>query len=236
MGGVTPDISTTTKVRYALNGGGNRSGVDHSLGFRKVLYSAKQRTWKSWQMMALAEKNYTKHNASLEKRFEWTTQFVQAHVPEGGRILDLGVPNPMSKALVAQGYVVENAFSEDLDFGCDAVKQKGFDAFTSFEVFEHMVNPLPLLLSIEAPVLIASVPLALWFSSAYRGNLEEDPFDEHYHEFEPWQFELLLRKGGWTITHSEKHTSYPGIPNGIRPILRRFYPRYFLIRAERQSK
>jgi len=186
--------------------------------------------------MVLNEKNYASGNAALEKRFEWTCAFVKTHVPDGGKILDLGVPNPMSKKLIERGYMVENAFSDDLDFGCDAVKQKGFDVFTSFEVFEHMVNPLPLLQAIEAPVLVASVPVALWFSRAYRGNLEEDPFDEHYHEFEPWQFDLLLRKSGWTITHREKHTSYSPWPNGIRPFLRRFYPRYYLIRAERTVK
>lgn len=108
--------------------------------------------------MVLNEKNYASGNAALAKRFEWTCAFVKTHVPGGGKILDLGVPNPMSKKLIERGYLVENAFSDDLDFGCDAVKQKGFDVFTSFEVFEHMVNPLPLLQDIEAPVLIASVP------------------------------------------------------------------------------
>ena len=185
--------------------------------------------------MSLTEKQYSNNIPLLNKRLEWTYGFVGQHVNKGARILDLGMPNPVSKGLTERGYHVESAFSDDLDFGCPDVEREGFDVFTSFEVFEHMVNPMPLLRAIKAPVLITSVPLALWFSTAYRGNLEEDPFDEHYHEFEPWQFELLLRKGGWTITHSEKYASYPRIPNGIRPFLRRFHPRYYFIRAERSE-
>ncbi|MDE0978449.1 MAG: hypothetical protein OSA78_00500 [Flavobacteriales bacterium] len=78
--------------------------------------------------------------------------------------------NPLSKAMSKAGYDVSNATSPDLDVDITCAKQDGFDAFTSFEVFDHMVNPMPLLASIKAPVLSASVPLSLWFAKAYRGN------------------------------------------------------------------
>lgn len=183
--------------------------------------------------MPLEEKLY-KRTRVLDAREERTVRFLRSHLVEGSKILDLGMLNPLSKAMSKAGYDVSNTSSPDLDVDITCAKQDGFDAFTSFEVFDHMVNPMPLLASIKAPVLFASVPLSLWFAKAYRGNTEEDQFDEHYHEFEPWQFELLLNKSGWQITHEEQWASYERFPKGIRPLLRRFYPRYYLVRAVRK--
>ena len=43
----------------------------------------------------------------------------------------------------------------------------------------------------------ASVPLRLWFANAYRNK--SDQRDQHFHEFEDWQFDWLLEKAGWKI-------------------------------------
>ena len=183
-------------------------------------------------MMPESEKIY-KDNRFHEKRVAWTVDFVRANLNPGAKILALGPKNILSQALQNEGYIVENANSQDLDVDYDCVKKEGVDAFTSFEVFEHLVSPLPLLKAVQAPLLITSVPLSLWFARAYRGNLEEDRFDEHYHEFEPWQFELLLRKSGWCVSRKELHASFDKRSFGIRPILRRFYPRYLIVAATR---
>lgn len=183
--------------------------------------------------MAAQEKIYKNNNSALQRRVSWTIDFVKRQLPSGAKILDLGPKNIVSKELERHGFIVQNAFSHDLDVDYSCVQKEGFDAFTSFEVFEHMVSPMPLIQSIQAPLLITSVPLSLWFSKAYRGDLNEDPFDEHYHEFEPWQFELLLKKSGWKINTKEFHTSYNSASLGIRPILRRFYPRYLIVSASR---
>ena len=53
--------------------------------------------------------------------------------------------------------------------------------------------------------MIASVPLKLWFASAYWN--EADDWDKHYHEFEIKQFKFLLEKAGWTIKDQELWTS-----------------------------
>ena len=55
---------------------------------------------------------------------------------------------------------------------------------------------------------------------------------EHFHEFEDWQFDWLLESAGWHITHREKWTSPTG-RFGVRPLLRRFTPRYYGVIAER---
>ena len=79
---------------------------------------------------------------------------------------------------------------------------------------------------------MASVPLKLWFSAAYRSKT--DPWDRHYHEFEDWQFDWLFEKAGWEIKKREKFTN-PVKKIGFRPLLRMFTPRYYLVYAERKN-
>ena len=84
--------------------------------------------------------------------------------------------------------------------------------------------------TIKANKLITTIPLKLWFAKAYRSKTDE--WDRHYHEFEDWQFDWLLEKSGWEIKKSIQFTS-PVNKIGIRPILRRFTPRFYLVYAER---
>ena len=93
-----------------------------------------------------------------------------------------------------------------------------------------MVAPFNVLKDIQANKLVASIPLKLWFASAY--SSKTDNWDRHYHEFEDWQFDWLLEKSGWKILQSEKFTS-PVNKIGLRPILRKFTPRFYLVYAER---
>jgi len=78
--------------------------------------------------------------------------------------------------------------------------------------------------------LLVTVPLRLWFASAYRNT--NDPRDCHYHEFEDWQLDMLLEKAGWHIVYREKWT-HPVGKWGIRPLLRLFTPRYYAVYAVR---
>ena len=105
------------------------------------------------------------------------------------------------------------------------------DVVTAFEILEHLVAPYNVLSSINSERLVATIPLNLWFSKAYRSK--HDPWDRHYHEFEDWQFNWLLEKSGWEIIDSQKWISRVKI-NGIRPLLRNFTPRYYAVYAERK--
>ncbi len=170
------------------------------------------------------EKNYP------NKRFKLTLQFLKKHISNSETILDLGVVNPFTKIMQENGYSVENTLGEDIDLDTSIIENSNSDVVTAFEIFEHLLSPFTVLRSVKADKLVASVPLKLWFSSAYRSKT--DMLDRHYHEFEDWQFDWLLEKAGWKIIDRKKWT-HPVKKIGVRPILRWFTPRYYIIYAER---
>jgi hypothetical protein len=165
------------------------------------------------------------------ERFQKTINFLRRVEPDCKNILDLGVKNRLSEELSLQGYSIQNTQGEDLDLEPQVLQgYTGVDVVTAFEILEHLVSPFVVLKNLPAKRLVATIPIQLWFSKPYR-NLN-DKFDWHYHEFEPWQFDMLLEKAGWHITYSEKWTA-PTYQLGIRPILRFFYPRFYAIHAIR---
>ena len=167
------------------------------------------------------------------KRYKHTLAFLQKHIDTSESILDLGVENPFSEIMKSKGYNVKNTSGEDLDINFLNAAQTDADVVTAFEIFEHLVAPFNVLKEIKAEKLVASIPMRLWFSPAYRSKT--GPWDRHYHEFEDWQFDWLLEKAGWTIKDTAKWTN-PTKKIGIRPILRYFTNRYYIVYAERTQK
>jgi hypothetical protein len=164
------------------------------------------------------------------KRYRITIDFVKKHISENENILDLGVMNPFSKILVDNGYKVNNTGGEDLDIDRSIITRSSASVVTAFQIFEHLTNPFQVLKEIKSDKLVCSIPLRLWFSSAYRNRNDER--DNHFHEFEDWQFRLLLKKTGWNIIDEKKFTN-PVKKFGFRPILRLFTNRYLIVYAEK---
>ena len=152
------------------------------------------------------------------------------YIPKTDSILDLGVKNPLSQLLKLNGFDIHNTDGEDLDIDFSSLENSTAEVVSAFEILEHLVAPFNVLSKIKSKKLIASVPLRLWFASAYKSKT--DPWDRHFHEFEDWQFDWLLQKAGWEIKASRKWT-YPTKKIGLRPFLRWFTPRYYIIYAER---
>ena len=167
------------------------------------------------------------------KRYQITIDFIKKFVDKNELILDLGIENPLSKMLKNNGYNIINTSGEDLDIDQSAVKETNATVVTAFQIFEHLLNPFQLLMSIKANKLVCSVPLSLWFANAYRNS--KDIRDNHFHEFEDWQFRLLLQKTGWKIIEEKKFTN-PVKKIGLRPLLRLFTNRYLIIYAEKINK
>jgi len=163
-------------------------------------------------------------------RFDRTLTFLKATLPPPARILDLGADNNFARIMRDHGYEVLNT-DGDLDDHPEVVHNVDVDAVTAFEILEHLVGPINVLRQITAPRLIATIPLRLWFATAY--NNPNDPWDRHFHEFEPWQFDWLLDKSGWDVRQSEKWNS-PIRRLGIRPFLRLITPRYYAVDARRK--
>jgi hypothetical protein len=164
------------------------------------------------------------------KRYKLTLQFLKDHIPESSSILDLGIVNPFTEVMQDNGYKVSNTGGEDLDLDTSVIINSSAEVVTAFEIFEHLLSPFTVLKDIKAKKLVASVPLKLWFASAYKSKT--DKWDRHYHEFEDWQFDWLLEKTGWTVKARQKWTN-PTKKIGFRPILRWFTPRYYIVYAER---
>ena len=170
-------------------------------------------------------------NPYKEKRFARTIEFLEKSVPPPAKILDLGTRNPLSERMESKGYEVFNTEGEDLDVDFRKVNDYSVDVITAFEIFEHMLAPFNILRETKCSKLVASVPLKLWFASAYWND--NDDWDKHYHEFEVKQFDFLLKKTGWNIKASEKWTSANPWKIGFRPFLRNFVPRYYIVYCER---
>lgn len=160
------------------------------------------------------------------KRYKITLEFLEKHIPKTARILDLGIENPFSKIMKESGYEVTNTGLEDLDDDTGAINSFVGDVVTAFEIFEHLVSPYTALKSIPCDTCVISVPLKLWFASAYRNK--NDIRDQHYHEFEPWQLDYVLEKAGWQVMDRVTFTN-PVKKIGLRPLLRLFTHRYYLV-------
>jgi len=165
---------------------------------------------------------------TAERRFSNTLKFLGEFSQPPMKILDLGTQNELGRRMSQMGYHVSNT-EGDLESVTGRLGDN-HDLVTAFEILEHLVSPANVLRAVQAPRLIATVPLRLWFATAYRNPV--DPWDRHFHEFEDWQFDWLLEHSGWKIIRTQKWVSY-GVCNGIRPLLRRFTPRYYAVEAVR---
>lgn len=165
-----------------------------------------------------------------KKRFQMTMDFLNKHIPKEAKILDLGVQNPLSDLMIKDGYQVQNTSGVDLDENQSELQTNTYDVMTAFEIFEHLLNPYTVLKKCTAKTVVISVPLRLWFAPAYRSKT--DMRDRHYQEFEDWQLDWLLDKCGYKITARKKWAH--GVNRlGIRPLLRKFTPRYYMVLAEK---
>ena len=165
-----------------------------------------------------------------ERRSNRTLAFLSKHIESNTKILDLGVANKLSERMKQLGYDVSNTQGENLDVDYCKYLNLDVEAVTAFEIFEHMLAPFNILRELKTEKLVASVPLKLWFANAYWND--KDEWDKHYHEFEERQFGLLLERTGWKIIDSQRWTSAEW-KLGVRPIMRHFFPRYYIVYCER---
>ncbi len=164
------------------------------------------------------------------ERYAKTLKMLKRVCPAPAVVFDLGVSNPFSDIMKLNNYKVYNTKGEDLDDNPNITIPKDVELVTGFEILEHLVSPYPLLKNIKCKKIFVTVPIKLWFASAYKSK--SDLRDRHFHEFETWQFDWLLEKSGWKIIKRE-YWKNPSNKVGFRPMLRRFTDRYYAVYAER---
>ena len=111
----------------------------------------------------------------------------------------------MSKQIIEEGYKVTNTNGENLDIYYSIYLDTDTEVVIAFEIFEHMLAPFNILRELKTDKLVASIPMKLWFASAYLGS---EYWDKHYHEFEKKQLDFLLKQIGWKIVDSETWVFY----------------------------
>lgn len=185
--------------------------------------------------MSSANVPIDKISKGLQTRFDNTLKFMESSDFKPKKILDLGPDNTFAQILREKGYEVVNTGLVDLDTNPEILRDfQDVDCVTSFEFFEHLVSPFTVLQELPKVKMFITVPLRLWFSTAFR-NIN-DPWDQHFHEFEDWQFDWLLDKAGWEIERTEKWIAKTGTILGFRPILRRFTPRYYALEVSPKTE
>ncbi|MES2800132.1 MAG: methyltransferase [Bacteroidota bacterium] len=162
-------------------------------------------------------------------RYKKTLEIVNKYISKDEKVLDFGTINPFTEIMLHEGFQVENTKGEDLDTEYGKINDYDVDCYTSFELFEHLLAPYNVLKEIKKGKLVSSVPLNVWFAKSYWNN--NDEWDQHYHEFEPRQYDLLLKKAGWKIIHRELVKKPDRLRFGIRPLLRYIYPSYYFVVA-----
>ena len=148
------------------------------------------------------------------------------NIPIKSTILDLGVEGELSRILSQAGYKVKNT-DFDLDLYPERLQKIESDVVTGFEILEHLLEPAQVLKNITAKEIVVSVPLMRMFEKTYWNK--EDQYDQHYHEFETFQFDKLLRYCNYEIICSDKWKSYSSVLG--RMIYRQ--PKFYIVYARK---
>lgn len=167
--------------------------------------------------------------ARSERRFRTTLDFIDRL---DGPILDLGPPNALARLVQVRFDVeVHNTGTHDLDREDLAALRPGpYAAITSFEVFEHLMNPLFVLDGCRRVlrsdgVLYVTVPRR----HPWEWIFGKSP--EHFHEFALDELQWLVEKAGFRVERiAVRNTSEMG--PGVRPLLRRLFRNLILVQCK----
>lgn len=156
------------------------------------------------------------------KRYRSTIEFIGDH--HLGAVLDIGERNPLTEQLEDRyGITIENT-TVDLDL----VPLSGtYDTVFCFEVIEHLMNPLHLMLQIRG-VLKESGRL---FMSTPKHKPHFLWGKYHFTEYDEKRLLALVARAGFRIIRFEEFRTMPFWWHflGIRPLIRAFYNKVLIL-------
>lgn len=153
-----------------------------------------------------------------------------------GEALDLGVVNPFTPILKkAQPQLVITNTNAELDFDINKLpfEDKSFDFIFSFEVLEHLMNPLWSLLECRRVLkdsgrIFLTTPKGVFPSAMW--------LDTHFHEIDAKRIRIIAERAGLRVNQLDRFNKSPfywwkmGI---IRPTLRILIGGWFYIELEK---
>jgi len=176
-------------------------------------------------------KIYSDYSNKPATRIRWnkSLDFIGDHFPFKSA-LDIGDRSGLTEMMESKYQVKFDNTKGDLDY----ITLKGkYDLVTSFEVLEHLFNPLFHLSQIKGVLsengkLILSTPLSkprfLWSK-------------EHFHEMSTESIEALFHVAGFKIVRKKYFKVHPLIfyIKGMRPLLRLFFDKIQIYELENSN-
>jgi SAM-dependent methyltransferase len=160
-------------------------------------------------------------------RYDATLAFLRERLPgvEALRTaLDIGERSPFTQELEALLGISIESTSGDLDF----VELEGsYDVILSFEVIEHLFNPLWHLRQLKKCLAPSG---RIWLSTPKsKPHFLWSP--HHFHEMHERELRALFRQAGLSVASMREMRVHPlsFYFSGLRPLLRLFFERVFLV-------
>jgi len=158
---------------------------------------------------------------NIIKRHEFTVKFVGDR--DLGTVLDIGERNPLTERFEKlKGLKIQNTIG-DLD--CLTL-EGGYDSVFCFEVIEHLMNPLNLLLQIHSVLR----PSGRLFLSTPKHKPHFLWGEHHFTEYDEKRLGALIARAGFVIERNAEFRTMPLWWHflGIRPLIRIFNNSVFI--------
>jgi SAM-dependent methyltransferase len=182
-------------------------------------------------------KDYGAVKADYE-RYKITLDIMPSHL--SGTVLDLGVPNPFTP-LIRESYpgleIVNTGEHIDFDKGSLPFPDKSFDAVFSFEVLEHLMNPLWNLLECRRVLKDEGTMFITTPKGGFPSLLMWK--ETHFHEIDRRRLKVLMQSADLRIRRMEGFNKSPfywwkmGI---FRPTLRVFLGGWFYLEVQKTTQ
>jgi SAM-dependent methyltransferase len=180
-----------------------------------------------------SDPNETGWNRVASARISATLGFLSRHAPKlSGRVLDIGGDSPMSREITSRFDVELTHTSQDCDLDFDDLPGS-WDHIFSFEVIEHLGNPLRHLVQLRERLNPGGT---IWLSTPLVTNRLRPTHwirnKHHIFEMDRAQLFTLINRSGLTIDESTTCHYLPLYKNflGVRTLIRFLTTRCILLK------